>query len=101
MNWCDWQVVVSDKCPECARVWSSHLFFLSGHYQWYGLNVQACADHLSRFTPVSVGCPGRMNDTLAFRRWRVGKLLRAVRGTHFAIGDNAYVQSRVVMTPFN
>lgn len=71
---------------------------LSGHYQKYGLNVQACADSLSRFT---VNSPGGMNDVYAFQCWRLSKVLQEVEGEYFVIGDNANVQGKRMMTPFN
>jgi hypothetical protein len=82
---------------ECGRV----LSFFSGHYQRYGLNIQACADHLSRFTAVSINSPGGMNDALAFQRWHLSKFLQKIPDGYFVIGDNAYVQTRVVLTPYN
>jgi hypothetical protein len=85
------------RATECGRVMS----FFSGHYQRYGLNVQACADHVSRFTSFTVNAPGGMNDAVAFRKWYLSKFLKSVAGPYFVIGDNAYVQSRCVMTPFN
>eukprot|EP00644_Phytophthora_capsici_P015270 jgi/Phyca11/113545/e_gw1.24.167.1 len=40
--------------------------FFSGHYQCYGVNVQACVDHHCRFTAISTKCPGGMGDALAY-----------------------------------
>ncbi|OWY96807.1 hypothetical protein PHMEG_00032831 [Phytophthora megakarya] len=42
-----------------------------------------------------------MNDSYAFQRWQLSKALRDISGPYFVIGDNAYIQSRRVMTPFN
>jgi hypothetical protein len=39
--------------------------YFSGHYQQYGVNIQACCDHLLRFTYIAVACPGVMNDNQA------------------------------------
>ncbi|ETO86146.1 hypothetical protein F444_00270 [Phytophthora nicotianae P1976] len=48
---------------ECVE---SCLFF-SGHYQKYGLNVQACADSLCHFTAFSVNSSGGMSDSYAYQ----------------------------------
>lgn len=82
---------------ECGRVDS----FFSGHYQEYGLNVQACVDYNSRFTAVAVSCPGGMNDSMAFQRWEMSELLRMITDLFYVVGDNAYTQTRTVMTPYN
>jgi hypothetical protein len=36
--------------------------FFSGHYQKYGVNIQACCDTSCRFTFVGIGGPGVTND---------------------------------------
>ena len=36
--------------------------FFSGHYQTYGMNIQAACDHLCRFTFLGVAGPGVMSD---------------------------------------
>ncbi|EGZ28757.1 hypothetical protein PHYSODRAFT_309513 [Phytophthora sojae] len=79
---------------ECGRVIS----FFSGHYQKYGLNVQACADSLSRFT---VNSPGGMNDVYAFQCWRLSKVLQEVEGEYFVIGDNANLVDRPDRDSYN
>ena len=42
--------------------------YRSGHYQRYGLNVQAMCDPNLRFAYFSVAGPGKMNDARALRR---------------------------------
>lgn len=82
--------------------------FFSGHYQTYGVNVQACVDSESRFTAFSASCPGGMGDALAFTRWKLSELvtrvcnetLRDYRRTLYIIGDNAYTNSRYCITPY-
>eukprot|EP00644_Phytophthora_capsici_P002405 jgi/Phyca11/105747/e_gw1.11.840.1 len=49
----------SNKCGRCIA-------FFSGHYQRYGLNVQACADYKCRFTTMACRAPGGRNDSVAF-----------------------------------
>lgn len=83
------------RYDECGRA------FFSGHYEKYGLNVQACADSLCRFTAFSVNSPGGTNDSYAFQKWKLSQMLQEISGPYFVIGDNAYVQSRRVITPIN
>ncbi|KAE8988313.1 hypothetical protein PF010_g30562 [Phytophthora fragariae] len=85
------------RSNECGRVTA----FFSGHYQRYGLNVQACADYSCRFTAMSCRAPGGRNDCVAYMQWSLSRVLREIRGPYFVIGDNAYQQTRVVLTPFN
>ena len=41
--------------------------YFSGHYQKYGINIQAVCDHLCRFTFVAVAGPGSINDRDAIK----------------------------------
>ncbi|KAE9188111.1 hypothetical protein PF004_g22599 [Phytophthora fragariae] len=56
---------------EVSRVRS----FFSGHYQRYGVNVQACCDHLSRFTAVACSSPGGTGDAVAFLKWKLSRVV--------------------------
>jgi DDE superfamily endonuclease len=47
--------------------------YYSGHYKQYGNNVQACCDHLSRFTYIAVAGPGVMNDNQAINEVDIGR----------------------------
>lgn len=49
-------------------------FFFLGHYQRYGVNVQACVDPHSRFTSILSASPGRMGDSIAYQRWRLAQV---------------------------
>jgi hypothetical protein len=49
----------------------------SGHdYQWYGINVQVCADHLSRFTYIAAAGPRVMNDNMAIHEVDIAELIK-------------------------
>jgi DDE superfamily endonuclease len=54
-----------------GNVWA----YFSGHYQRYGVNVQACCDHLSHFTYISVAGPGVMNDNQAINEVNIAELI--------------------------
>eukprot|EP00644_Phytophthora_capsici_P000423 jgi/Phyca11/100084/e_gw1.4.749.1 len=70
------------------------------HYHRYGLNVQACADYKSRFTAMACRAPGGRNDSVAFLQWSLSRILSQINGPYFVVGDNAYPQTRRVLTPF-
>ena len=54
------------KAPSKNEVANVKSFF-SGHYHRYGVNVQACWDHLCRFTAFGVKWSGGTNDVLTFQ----------------------------------
>ena len=41
--------------------------YFSGHYQTYGINIQAACDHNCRFLFIGVGGPGVMGDREAVK----------------------------------
>ena len=76
--------------------------YFSGHYQFYGLNVQAMCDPNLLFLYACVAAPGKVNDIRAF--YRCTPLLRwleALPGENFIGGDNAYPLSQKILVPFN
>jgi DDE superfamily endonuclease len=52
--------------------------YYSGHYKCYGVNVQACCDHLSCFTYIAITSPGVMNDIQAKDEIDLGKLIESI-----------------------
>ncbi|OWZ11292.1 hypothetical protein PHMEG_00015709, partial [Phytophthora megakarya] len=75
-------------------------FFFSGHYQRYGVNVQACVDHRSRFTAVTSASPGGMGDALAFTQWGLSSVVESFPVGLYLVGDNAYLNGNALLTPF-
>jgi DDE superfamily endonuclease len=65
----------------------AHFF---GHYQRYGVNIQACCDHLSRFTYIGLAGPGVMNDNQAIHQISIGKKIANLPFGWCVIGDAAY-----------
>ena len=76
------------------------LSFFSGHYQCYGVNIQACCDHLCRFTYVAIAGPGGMNDIKAYDLLSIKKTVANLPNGYYLIGDNAYIPSEHFLTPF-
>ena len=69
--------------------------YFSGHYQRYGINVQACCDASSRFIYFELAGPGSANDRFAITETNcMGTSLRAtIEGLppgYVVIGDPAY-----------
>ncbi|ETK88716.1 hypothetical protein F441_07196 [Phytophthora nicotianae CJ01A1] len=81
---------------EVSRVRS----FFSGHYQRYGVNVQACCYHLSRFTAVTCSSPGGTGDAVAFLKWRLSAIVKDLPKGLYIVGDNVYTSTNQLLTPF-
>jgi len=64
--------------------------YFSGHYQCYGVNVQAVSDHLSRFIYFAVAGPGVLGDNLAMKEVDLYDLIQKIPRTFCVIGDAAY-----------
>jgi hypothetical protein len=64
--------------------------FFSGHYQCYGVNIQAASDHLSRFTHFSFAAPGVTGDRAAIKQCSLHDSVEALPVGICCIGDAAY-----------
>ncbi len=64
--------------------------FFSGHYQTYGLNIQAACDHHCRFTYLGIAGPGVMGDRDAINQVTLGAMVENLSGLYCVIGDCAY-----------
>ena len=71
---------------EVHCVWS----YLSGHYQTYGVNIQAACDHNCHFLFIGVAAPGVMGDRQAVVECGLSKLVESTFGLLYCIGDYAY-----------
>jgi hypothetical protein len=76
--------------------------YFSGHYQIFGVNVQAICDaHLS-FLYLSVAGPGGMNDIRAIGKCtELVRFIEAMPEQYFLLGDNAYALSEKILIPFS
>ena len=74
--------------------------YYSGHYECYGLNVQAVCDADLRFTYMGIGGPGSMSDVTAFRGLSISDLVAALPEPYHILGDAAYVPTNQLLTPF-
>jgi hypothetical protein len=67
----------------------------------FGLNVQAVCDAFGRFLWVGVHCPASAHDRQAFQSSGFAQWLRRhTLGAYYLVGDNAYVCTQYMVTPF-
>ena len=64
--------------------------YFSGHYQTYGINIQAACDHNCCFLFIGVGGPGIMGDREAVKESGLYDLVEKLPGLLYCIGDCAY-----------
>ena len=91
-------------CMNSPRVTdaSNQTDFFSGHYQRYGLNIQAVCDANLRFIYFAVASPGKTNDLRAFGRCeKLQRWLHNLPNEYFLVGDNAYTLSNDMLVPFS
>ena len=76
--------------------------YFSGHYQCYGLNVQAMCDPDLIIQFFEIAGPGKVNDVRAFSRCAdLLQWLEDLPMQYFIGGDNAYPLSQRVLIPFS
>ncbi|ETP06338.1 hypothetical protein F441_17252, partial [Phytophthora nicotianae CJ01A1] len=93
-------------CVGCIDGWLCHIrapspyevpdeaAFFSGHYQKFGVNVQAICDAFSRFTGYCMNSPGK-------KKWSLSKEIIQLPVGFYLVGDNAYPLSDSLLVPFN
>ena len=64
--------------------------YFSGHYQMYGINIQAACDHNCRFLFIWVGRPGVMGDREVVKESGLYNLVDKLSGLLYCIGNCAY-----------
>ena len=64
--------------------------YFSGHYQKYGINIQACSDAHNRFTFLGIGGPGVTKDRVAIKESGLHELVERLPPGYICIGDCAY-----------
>jgi len=63
------------KVPSKAETGNVKAYF-SGHYQTYGINMQATCDHQCRFVYAALAAPGGANDIAAYRKTRFNEITK-------------------------
>jgi len=75
--------------------------YFSGHYQCYGVNVQACCDARCRFTWFSVRSPGGTGDSRAFYGTGLKAFLEVIPRGFYVVADAAYTLTTTLLIPFS
>ena len=76
--------------------------YFSGHYQKFGINVQAVCDANLKFTYVAVAATGGTNDERAFRKLhKLKEWIASLPNGFFLVGDNAYSLTNKLLIPFS
>ena len=63
--------------------------------------MQATCDHQCRFVYAALAAPGGANDIAACRKTRFNEMVQNLPIRKFVIGDNAYVCTETLLTPFS
>ena len=74
--------------------------FFSGHYQRMGLNAQALVDSKLRFLYAGILKGGRSSDYKSYMQSRLMSWIESLPPWYFVAGDNAYVCTEHLLTPF-
>jgi hypothetical protein len=90
---CEIQAPKSSETDNVAK-------FFSGHYQTFGINVQAGCDANCVFNYVSITCPGGTNDCVAYEESSLFNHMNQQDDGYYLLGDNAYPVSEKILTPF-
>jgi hypothetical protein len=64
--------------------------YFSGHYQKYGINIQACCDADCRFTFLGIGGPGVTKDRTAVKESGLLSKIESLPAGYVCIADCAY-----------
>ena len=64
--------------------------YFSGHYQTYGVNIQAACDHNWYFLFIAIAGPGVMGDRQTIHECGLSTLVESTCGVLCCIGDCAY-----------
>lgn len=88
------------KVPSASETGHVKSYF-SGHYQAYGINIQAACDRYCRFVFAALAAPGGTNDIAAYRKTKLPELIEGLPLGKYVVGDNAYICSEHLLTPFS
>ena len=75
--------------------------YFSGHYQSYGINVQAACDYECRLVYAALDSPGGANDIASLRKTKCSHVIHKLALRKFVICDNAFACSEKLLNPFS
>jgi DDE superfamily endonuclease len=94
-------ILLKIQTPRASEVGNVKAFF-SGHYQTYGINVQAACDSNCKFVSVCTAAPGGSNNIAAFRKSLLaGIVANRLPVGKYIVGNNAYTCGEHLLTPFS
>ena len=87
-------------CPTATESDGNPRAYHSGHYNDYGLNVQAICDSCLRFLFFAVTAPGWLSDLYAFEDCSLGQIINNLPDGVYIMADAAYMLSEHILVPF-
>ena len=88
------------KQPSIADSKGNPRAYHSGHYNDYGLNVQAICDARLRFLFFAVAAPGRTGDLVAYEMLTIREIIENLPAGLYVVADAAYMLTEHVLVPF-
>ena len=88
------------KVPSSSETGNVKAYF-SGHYQTYGINVQAACNHKCMLAYAAIAASGGAYDIAAFTKTQLSQMIKKLPARRFVVGDNAYVCSETLIYPFS
>ena len=89
------------QCPSKKECYGDQISYYSGHYNSYGLNIQAVCDSKLQFIYFGVVGKGSTNDAYAYISTGLPEILKNFpAGKIYFVGDAAYPLSEQLLTPF-
>ena len=86
--------------PSTAECEGNPRSYHSGHYNDYGLNVQAICDSRLHFLFFAVASPGSQGDLVAYEGLSIHEIIEKLPDSIYIIGDAAYRLSEHILVPF-
>ena len=72
----------------------------SGSKRAYGYNVQGLCDRNYRFLSFCANSPGATNDSVAWKKSKMSKLVEKLPKGFYIVWDNAYTNTEHLLTPY-
>lgn len=88
------------KLPSIADSKGNQRAFFSGHYNDYGLNVQAICDARLRFLFFAIAAPGKTGDQVAYELLPIRDIIESLPDGLYIVADAAYMLTDHVLVPF-
>lgn len=91
--------LVNINCPK-KKIGRNVRSYFSGHYQRYGINMQACCDSDLKYTYMGVGGPGVIKDRMGIKESGLFDKVENLPQGYVVIGDSAYQPTERLVSIF-